>query len=1138
MITLLLIILMINSLVIQAQVFDDFSDADFTVNPQWTGDDAYFFVNSNLELQSNGPQASSTIYLSTANSLIDSTEWIFYIRLGFNPSSTNYVRVYLVSDQQNLSGSLNGYFVQFGQAGSAPDSLLIYKQTGTTTTKIFAGTSGCMSSSTVNAVRVKIQRRSNGLWQIYADCSGGDNYNFEGQFTENSYTATSYFGVYCRYATASRYNLYHFDDITIRPIVADTVRPTVQLMSAVSPDLINVKFSEAVELASAQNILNYSFDAGIGNPMSAIRSNTDFSLVQLSLQDPLINGVVYTLTVEQVKDLSGNVMLPFTSEVVYYIPVKGDIVINEIMADPTPQVNLPNGEFLELKNNKNFPISISGWAFSDASSTVTITNLTIPADSFVVLCAASLVDSFAARGFNNILIKGLSSLPTLNNSADSLTLRDQNGNIIDRVNYTDAWYRSSVKKNGGWTLERIDPTTSCGEGENWTASTDPNGGTPGTRNSVQGTFADTAAPFVTTYDIVSGNTIQLLFSEAIDSIQAGNPLNYTLDNDIGNPQTVVVLSGMEVILIFASNLDSSVIYQLTLQNISDCIGNTVSAVPVTIVIPGNAAPFDILMTELFPDPDPAVGLPQAEFVELYNRSQKAISLKDWTFSDASGSATLPAKILLPNEYVVITGTSNVSQFMSYGAVLGVGTLPTLNNDGDELTLRDVTGKTIHHVKYTSGWYWDNIKKNGGWTLEMIDPYNPCAGAANWKASEAPSGGTPAATNSVNGYNPDNTAPALLYALVNDSISLTLVFDEPLDSASVIGTGQFEITPGNIQITEVIPQPPAFTQVLLLLGAPLQKSVIYTVSVAGFTDCAGNVIAASNAPFGIPEQPATGDVIINEILFNPESYGSDFVELYNRSEKVIDLKTLYIVQNDYVKQDSTVQYALASESGYLLLPGQYVALTADPAYIKNRYFSENPERILLVKSMPNYPDKEGVVVVMDLLLQTIDKVSYTEKWHHPMIDDKNGVSLERIQFNRPSQERSNWHSAASTVGFATPAYKNSQFKETVQITENITISPEAFSPDNDGYNDFLNIYYRFEEPGWTANIRIFDAGGRPVRDLIRNELLATEGVLQWNGFNDDGKKVRLGIYIIFIELFSPDGEVKKYKKSCVVGGQIE
>jgi flagellar hook assembly protein FlgD len=156
----------------------------------------------------------------------------------------------------------------------------------------------------------------------------------------------------------------------------------------------------------------------------------------------------------------------------------------------------------------------------------------------------------------------------------------------------------------------------------------------------------------------------------------------------------------------------------------------------------------------------------------------------------------------------------------------------------------------------------------------------------------------------------------------------------------------------------------------------------------------------------------------------------------------------------------------------------------------------------------------------------------------MIDDKNGVSLERIHFNRPSQERSNWHSAASTVGFATPAYKNSQFKETVQITENITISPEAFSPDNDGYNDFLNIYYRFEEPGWTANIRIFDAGGRPVRDLIRNELLATEGVLQWNGFNDDGKKVRLGIYIIFIELFSPDGEVKKYKKSCVVGGQIE
>src|SRR5690606_22761860 len=121
--------LLLYPLISAAQVIDNFNDGEFLSNPTWVGKTDSFYVDNGW-LRSNGPQASSKIYLSTTNVLMDSTEWNFLLKLDFNPSSTNYVRVYLVSDQQNLTGGLSGYFIQFGEAGTAPDSLDVFRQDG------------------------------------------------------------------------------------------------------------------------------------------------------------------------------------------------------------------------------------------------------------------------------------------------------------------------------------------------------------------------------------------------------------------------------------------------------------------------------------------------------------------------------------------------------------------------------------------------------------------------------------------------------------------------------------------------------------------------------------------------------------------------------------------------------------------------------------------------------------------------------------------------------------------------------------------------------------------------------------------------------------------------------------------------
>ena len=121
-----------------SQIQDDFSDSTFTTNPTWSGDDSKFEVNAAKQLHLNAPPVTDTAYLSTANTEINNIEWDFFFILDFAPSNSNYLKVYLVSDQQNLKQPLNGYFLKVGENGSN-DSIELYLQQGSTETLITHG---------------------------------------------------------------------------------------------------------------------------------------------------------------------------------------------------------------------------------------------------------------------------------------------------------------------------------------------------------------------------------------------------------------------------------------------------------------------------------------------------------------------------------------------------------------------------------------------------------------------------------------------------------------------------------------------------------------------------------------------------------------------------------------------------------------------------------------------------------------------------------------------------------------------------------------------------------------------------------------------------------------------------------------
>jgi hypothetical protein len=181
----------------------------------------------------------------------------------------------------------------------------------------------------------------------------------------------------------------------------------------------------------------------------------------------------------------------------------------------------------------------------------------------------------------------------------------------------------------------------------------------------------------------------------------------------------------------------------------------------------------------------------------------------------------------------------------------------------------------------------------------------------------------------------------------------------------------------------------------------------------------------------------------------------------------------------------------------------------------------------------------VLYVPDILGEKIiDEFQYSERFHNPLLSDKNGVSLERIDPEGASNDSNNWHSAASTVGYATPTYQNSQFLNIESSSDEIfSIPNNTLSPDGDGYEDFLLINYNTSQSGFLANIRIFDAKGRMIKTLVSNELLASEGSYKWDGDTDDGKKSRIGIYVVWIEYFNSEGTANHFKKTCVVAGRL-
>ena len=651
-------------------------------------------------------------------------------------------------------------------------------------------------------------------------------------------------------------------------------------------------------------------------------------------------------------------------------------------------------------------------------------------------------------------------------------------------------------------------------------------------------YSDLTSPSVLSLDILDSTGLRLQFSEALDSAAAKDIANYQINGSIGLPVASVLnmQNPTEVDLRFSSVIQENKQYDLYLSGIKDLFGNELN--DTLDFVRYKALEYQIIITELMVDPSPVVGippnaLPEREYVEIYNRSGFPINLFGWVLQTGNIGERLGDFELDSGEYVVITKDDGVSEFPSGISVMGLDMSSTaLANSGATVSLLSPVGVLVNTVSYTDEWYHDANKENGGWSLELIDTENFCGANDNWSASVGSVGGTPGIVNSVNGKIIDTILPVISRVAILGDSTLGIYFSKRMDEFMLGDSLNYSISP-ELHVKGVNTVFPKVDGVIIYFAEKIEEGVSYELWFNKLpSDCRGNLMIRDTIVFAIPEVPGTGEVLINEVLFNPYSQGSDFVEIYNYSNSVFDLSKLLFGNWNEMTNSFDNTMPILDES-FLFGPGEYVVISEDIEFLRENYVIKNAKALVESNAVPSMPDDEGSIAVVTSDLKTVcDYFEYSDDMQLQVLQSDEGVSLERISFSKSTQDKDNWHSGAEGVGFATPGYENSMVYQGLTKGK-VFLDPKVFSPNQDGYHDILSINYSFAQSGNVVKLSVWNSGGVLVRELLGNTNVGQGGFFTWDGTDDNSQLVNSGIYIIVLECFNPNGDREVFKETCVL-----
>lgn len=873
-------------------------------------------------------------------------------------------------------------------------------------------------------------------------------------------------------------------------------------------------FSEPIDTSLSQN----NPFIPTGNFVSGIEWNVAFTSAVITLFQAVSAPASVQIFIQGLADCSGNTIADTSVTIqLGLIPGAGDIVINEILADPSPVVGLPNAEFIELRNNTSTPLDLTTLAVNGYPIMGT---QIIAANGFVVI-----TDDVNTSLFDGVPLAYISSL-SLTNTSDEIILTDGNDDVLDKVMYSIDWYNDAVKDDGGWSLERISPNTSCSGRNDWGSSLNETGGTPGLENSIF-SIVTPESPLVLSSGVADSSSIYIVFNQSMDTTSGWQP-PFTL------PAGYTIVSKHwttdldRVNLRFADEFIPNTPLSLSVNAYMNCYGMLVDSSLLYFTVGFDPQPGDVIINEIMSDANGTnqTALPTADFIELYNRSGHLLELSELTINSDGFRDQVT---LMPDSFLVIGDISDIAEFNGIQSFVAMDDFPSLYENGLLIKL-EYRGNVIDAVEYNKSFYNDAAAESGGQSIERINPFDVCDAPDNWAACNYAAGSSAGMRNSVYNVSIDSISPVFQNIIYDNNNYLTLVFSEPIstDSVDIIATvNGVSISSALIGVAGL------YGNELLIPLGNVSVGELFDVTISGVSDCWGNFSQNLRSTFSIPDTVYNaGDLIINEILYNPKDGGYDFVELYNPTDKSISLAGWGIADATNGEMNTV---DLLTDRGFILLPDDYVVLTRNGSLLPSLYPATVSSRILRVDGLPDFSsDDEVYLLTPEEAL--CDYLNYDEDMHFDLLNSTDGVSLERISASIPTNQRENWNSASSSVNYATPGYLNSQQSE-VRDAGAFGADPSIFSPDNDGYQDNLLFSYELEEVGFVGNLRIYNDKGQEVRHLIKSELLGREGKFIWNGLSELGAELPVGAYVAILEVFGLSGEVKNYRAVCVLAAKL-
>lgn len=544
--------------------------------------------------------------------------------------------------------------------------------------------------------------------------------------------------------------------------------------------------------------------------------------------------------------------------------------------------------------------------------------------------------------------------------------------------------------------------------------------------------------------------------------------------------------------------------------IDDCYVGPYYVAPTLYI----ASPRDVVINEIMADPSPSRGLPEVEYVELHNTLPFAISLTDWKWVNSTTIKTIPTGHIDSLGYVIVCDADAVFNFNV--PVIGIESFGLLTNGGDSLSLISPQGQTIDFVVYSLQDY-DPSGEEGGFSLEQICPTLGCSDHFNWKQTCASEGGTPGQSNCQF----QNTRPQTPFTILDIGVdTLGQVFlwtPYPIHQDSVVlFNNEFNFIAPIKHLSDS-----AWFDASFLSNFPSGE-----MSIQELTSCLLDTLSHLPITITIPKGAEQNELVITEILSHPHDDSPSFVEVYNPVEHAISLDGISI-------GNSSQYFRSAQYHHHYILPHQAMCISENPIELKRQYPLLNPFFPQHHFSHIPYLTQSAGNVTLQKKSILIDYAHYDENWHHPLIQDPQGVSFEKVSIPCPSNDLC-WSSGSAHYGFATPGvYWQEDLLYPQKLRDKWSIQQSYFSPNLDGKEDQFYLSWQGDDVPHTITIGIHQLDGSFVKSICQNEINLAPAVWQWNGLDHLEQMSPSGIYFLVIQDQTIHAKKTEFIKSIVL-----